>query len=106
LHPAQSFDRHGIPLEVVLSAGREVRIHADAVAGLFIRLIRTHVLTDTLGHEAPAEVLGAPGTADIAKTIERLRPLAKAIVDAELSMAMDRRIRAELDTWLNDRRQD
>ncbi|MEU5435505.1 MerR family transcriptional regulator [Streptomyces sp. NPDC020719] len=61
--------REGVPLAAVLAAGREVRTHADALARLFLTLLRAH---------APDE--------DIA----RLRPLAKNVVEAELSMALDR----------------
>ncbi|MFF8846726.1 MerR family transcriptional regulator [Streptomyces sp. NPDC015127] len=64
--------REGVPLSAVLEAGRRVRTHADALAELFI-----DVLT---AHSAESE-------------LERLRPLAKSVVDAELSMAMDRRLR-------------
>ncbi|MFD5423932.1 MerR family transcriptional regulator [Streptomyces sp. NPDC127084] len=66
--------KEGVPLAAVLAAGREVRIHAEALAALFTDLLRTH----------------ATG-GDIA----RLRPLAKSVVDAELSMALDRRLREE-----------
>lgn len=64
--------KEGIPLAAVLEAGRAVREHADALAGLFTELLRAH-----------AEE----------KDIQRLRPLAKSVVEAELSMAMDRRLR-------------
>ncbi|MER7955520.1 MULTISPECIES: MerR family transcriptional regulator [unclassified Streptomyces] len=64
--------KEGIPLAAVLEAGRAVREHADALAGLFTELLRAH-----------AEE----------KDIQRLRPLAKSVVEAELSMALDRRLR-------------
>ncbi|MFD3521971.1 MerR family transcriptional regulator [Streptomyces sp. NPDC058653] len=64
--------REGIPLSVVFEAGREVRAHADALAELFATTLTAH----------------APDTAP-----EVLRPLARSVVDAELSMAMDRRLR-------------
>ncbi|MFJ5266256.1 MerR family transcriptional regulator [Streptomyces sp. NPDC088387] len=63
--------REGIPLSEVLGAGRLVREHADALADLFITLILRH---------SPEEDL------------TRLRPLAKSVVEAELSLAMDRRL--------------
>ncbi|WP_432250932.1 MerR family transcriptional regulator [Streptomyces sanyensis] len=68
--------REGIPLADVLEAGRRVREHADALAALFLGLLGAR---------------GGTGTADP----ERLRPLAKSVVDAELSMAMDRRLHGE-----------
>ncbi|MFE3630263.1 MerR family transcriptional regulator [Streptomyces goshikiensis] len=61
--------REGVPLAAVLETGRRVREHADALAGLFTELITAHI-----GDEAVA----------------RLRPLAKSVVEAELTMAMDR----------------
>ncbi|GLF99470.1 MerR family transcriptional regulator [Streptomyces yaizuensis] len=66
--------REGVPLAVVLDAGRRVRTHADALAGLFTEVLRTHLPEGD---------------------VERLRPLAKSVVEAELSMALDRRLREE-----------
>ncbi|MFD4573495.1 MerR family transcriptional regulator [Streptomyces sp. NPDC058417] len=60
----------GIPLADVLTAGARVRAHADALADLFVTLILRH---------ADAEAL------------PRLRPLARSVVEAELSLALDRR---------------
>nr|WP_171166864.1 MerR family transcriptional regulator [Streptomyces sp. I05A-00742] len=68
--------RAGIPLAAVLEAGRHVRAHADALAEIFTTLLRTHLLEDT-----PA--------------FDRLRPVVQTVVDAEVSMAMDRRMRAD-----------
>lgn len=70
--------REGIPLAAVLEAGQRVREHADALAELFVTVISTHT---------PAEA----GTV----SIDRLRPLAKSVVEAELSMALDRRLASE-----------
>ncbi|GGR87453.1 MerR family transcriptional regulator [Streptomyces humidus] len=64
----------GIPLADVLAAGVRVREHADALAGLFTDLILRHA----------AE-----------KDLPRLRPLARSVVEAELSLALDRRLRRE-----------
>ncbi|MBJ6645573.1 MerR family transcriptional regulator [Streptomyces griseoincarnatus] len=64
--------REGIPLGDVLRTGAEVRAHADSLADLFADLILRH---------APEEAL------------HRLRPLARSVVDAELSLALDRRLR-------------
>jgi DNA-binding transcriptional MerR regulator len=69
--------REGVPLSTVLSAGRRVREHADALAELFVQALQAH----TAETEPP-----------------RLRPLARAVVDAELSMALDRRLRRGDDT--------
>ncbi|WP_250291227.1 MerR family transcriptional regulator [Streptomyces atroolivaceus] len=66
--------RAGVPLDAVLSSGRQVREHADALADLFVRVLRAHT--------AQTEP-------------EQLRTLAQAVVDAELSMALDRRLRED-----------
>ncbi|MFE6665807.1 MerR family transcriptional regulator [Streptomyces sp. NPDC057697] len=66
--------REGVPLATVLSAGRRVREHADALAELFVGVLENH----SDDPEPP-----------------QLRPLARAVVDAELSMALDRRLRRE-----------
>ncbi|MCS0639326.1 MerR family transcriptional regulator [Streptomyces sp. LP05-1] len=63
----------GVPLAAVLAAAGRVREHADALADLFAELLVTH----------------RGGTEDA----DRLRPLAKSVVDAELSLALDRRLR-------------
>ncbi|MEV7862853.1 MerR family transcriptional regulator [Streptomyces hirsutus] len=67
--------REGIPLAEVLRAGREVRTHTEAMADLFAELILRH---------APEEA------------VHRLRPLARSVVDAELSLAMDRRLHEQV----------
>ncbi|MEU5034131.1 MerR family transcriptional regulator [Streptomyces rubiginosohelvolus] len=66
--------REGVPLSTVLSSGRRVREHAEALAEIFVRVLHAHAL-----ETEPAQ----------------LRPLARAVVDAELSMALDRRLRRE-----------
>ncbi|MFC9623672.1 MerR family transcriptional regulator [Streptomyces sp. NPDC056930] len=64
--------QEGVPLATVLSAARRVREHADALAELFVGALEAH-----------SDVMEPP----------QLRPLARAVVDAELSMALDRRLR-------------
>ncbi|MER6010272.1 MerR family transcriptional regulator [Streptomyces bluensis] len=63
--------REGLPLADVLAAAQRVRSHADALAELFTEL-----------------VLAQPGRTT--EDLQRLRPLAKSVVDAEVSMALDR----------------
>ncbi|WP_328321871.1 MerR family transcriptional regulator [Streptomyces sp. NBC_00388] len=72
--------RQGVPLAAVLAAGHEVRKHTETLTELFSTLVRTHL---------PDE--------DFAGAMERVRPLAKDVVGAELSMSLDRRVRAEKD---------
>ncbi|MEW2421687.1 MerR family transcriptional regulator [Streptomyces nigra] len=66
--------REGIPLAEVLTAGRRVREHVDAMADMFADLVLRH-----------AEESDLP----------RLRPLARSVVEAELSLALDRRLRKQ-----------
>ncbi|MFZ3570023.1 MerR family transcriptional regulator [Streptomyces sp. BH097] len=65
--------REGIPLADVLAAARRVRDHAEALAALFTDLVAEHASDKDIG---------------------RLRPLAKGVVEAELSLALDRRLDA------------
>lgn len=74
LDASSTLVRKGVPLAAVLEAGERVREHADALAELFITVMRTHT----------------PDTAEV--EIEELRPVAKSVVEAELSMALDRRL--------------
>ncbi|NEB03155.1 MerR family transcriptional regulator [Streptomyces sp. SID13726] len=64
--------REGIPLAEVLSAGKRVRQHVDDLAEMFAELVLRHTSENDL---------------------QRLRPLARSVVEAELSLALDRRLR-------------
>ncbi|MEU1481328.1 MerR family transcriptional regulator [Streptomyces sp. NPDC001668] len=64
--------REGIPLGEVLAAGKRVREHVDDLAEMFADLILRHADENDL---------------------QRLRPLARSVVEAELSLALDRRLR-------------
>jgi DNA-binding transcriptional MerR regulator len=64
--------REGIPLGEVLAAGKRVREHVDDLAEMFAELVLRHATEDDL---------------------QRLRPLARSVVEAELSLALDRRLR-------------
>ncbi|MDJ0342383.1 MerR family transcriptional regulator [Streptomyces sp. H10-C2] len=88
--------REGVPLAAVLETGRAVRVHVDALADLFTVLIRKHVV------DAAVESLPPGEATRLVEALERLHPLAKNVVDAELSLAMDRRVRAELENWLQE----
>ncbi|MEU8453680.1 MerR family transcriptional regulator [Streptomyces griseoaurantiacus] len=65
--------REGIPLADVLRAARHVREHAEALAELFTSLLLARDRTE--------------------EDLRRLRPLARSVVGAELSLALDRRTR-------------
>lgn len=66
--------REGIPLAEVLAAGKHVRQHVDDLAEMFAELVLRHAHEDDL---------------------QRLRPLARSVVEAELSLALDRRLRKQ-----------
>lgn len=68
--------REGIPLAEVLVAGKQVREHVDDLAEMFAELVLRHAREDDL---------------------QRLRPLARSVVEAELSLALDRRLRKQSD---------
>jgi DNA-binding transcriptional MerR regulator len=64
--------REGIPLAEVLAAAKQVREHVDDLAEMFAELVLRHAREEDL---------------------QRLRPLARNVVEAELSLALDRRLR-------------
>jgi DNA-binding transcriptional MerR regulator len=80
--------REGIPLRAILDAGRELQTGLDRLASLFVELITGHVFDRADGPPAPHEV------ARLTETVERLRPVARIVIDAEFARAMDRRARA------------
>lgn len=85
----------GIPLAAMLAAGRELRTQAETIADVFTALFRTHLL--------PKEQAASPDGLDadrLGELLTQLRPLAKQVVEAELGLALDRRIRAEADQWI------
>jgi DNA-binding transcriptional MerR regulator len=63
--------REGIPLAEVLAAGKRVREHVDELAEMFTELVLRHAQEGDL---------------------QRLRPLARSVVEAEMSLALDRRL--------------
>ncbi|MDK1476036.1 MerR family transcriptional regulator [Streptomyces sp. 549] len=92
LEASSALVHQGVPLAAVLDAGRDVRAHVEAIADTFAELIGTHLLASDRDPEL------------IAQAAERLRPYTKQVVDAELSMALDRKVRTALEAWLRARR--
>jgi DNA-binding transcriptional MerR regulator len=90
LEASAALVREGIPLAEVLAAGRDMRGRMDPLAELFVELARTYVLPD-----AEAD-LQSGDTTRLTEAIARLRPLVQAVVEAELALAIDRRLREEL----------
>jgi DNA-binding transcriptional MerR regulator len=87
LDTTKALVREGIPLTAILAASRELQAGLDSMASLFVELVITHVLDRRSGPPQPHEV------ARLAETIERLRPVARTVIDAEFARAMDRRAR-------------
>ena len=79
--------REGIPLPAILAAGRELQAGLDKMASLLVDLVIGNVLGRSGGPPRPDEV------ARLADTIERLRPVARTVIDTEFARAMDRRAR-------------
>jgi DNA-binding transcriptional MerR regulator len=77
--------REGIPLPAILAAGGELQAGLDKAAVLFVELVITHVLGRRGARPRPDEI------ARFAETIERLRPVARTVIDIEFARAMDRR---------------
>ncbi len=82
--------RAGISLDAVLQQARFVHESMERVAEQFVQLV-TRSLFDPLGDLPPASEL-----ARLTETVERLRPLAADVVDAELARAMERFIQQDL----------
>lgn len=80
----------GVPLPAMLDAARALRDDVDRVARRLVDLVATHVF-EPLGEPLP------PGEVPrLAAVVERLRPLALQVVDAELRRAIERQVRDRL----------
>ncbi|MFJ3903281.1 MerR family transcriptional regulator [Streptomyces sp. NPDC090025] len=93
--------RDGVPLAAVLEAGARVREHADALAELFADILGRYA--GGPGDGAHANETNNSKSKDKHKNsdrgkdededaLRRWRPLAKSVVEAELSLALDRRL--------------
>lgn len=89
----------GVPLAAVLDASRRTQAYADAVAEVFVGLIRDQLL----GPLTRSDQL-APGEAGrLTEQLLRIRPLARTVADAQFTLAMDRRVHTEYDAALRRR---
>jgi len=80
----------GVPLAAVFAQWTVLREQMDAVASGFVALIATHLI-DPLGDVPTAEQI-----TDLAAMVDRLRPVAQAVVEAEMAMAMERSVADQL----------
>jgi DNA-binding transcriptional MerR regulator len=83
----------GVPLAAVLAVSRRAAECADAMADLFVALVRDQLL----GALTRVQDLTPAEAARLTELIQRVRPLARAVNDAQFTLAMDRRVRAEYD---------
>jgi DNA-binding transcriptional MerR regulator len=88
--------REGIPLSAILATGRELQAGLDKVASLLVELVTSHALDLRSGGPPPQDV------ARLTETIERLRPIARTVIDAEFGRAMDRRARVTYEEFLKN----
>ncbi|MDH6144962.1 DNA-binding transcriptional MerR regulator [Kitasatospora sp. GP30] len=88
-----------IPLAAVLDVSRKAQEYADAMAEVFVGLIRDQLLGALTGDEPlpPGEA------AHLTEQLLRVRPLARTVADAQFGLAMDRRVHAEYDEVLRRR---
>ena len=84
LRAAAELAATGIPVHAILEHGRRMRVDIDRVAEQFVGLV-TEFLFDPLGDVVPPEEIPR-----LASVIERLRPVAQTVVEAELAKAMER----------------
>ncbi|MFJ2775865.1 MerR family transcriptional regulator [Kitasatospora sp. NPDC087315] len=90
----------GVPLSAVLEASRRTREHVDAIAEIFTTVVAEQLL-GALSADAPLP----PGeAARLTERILRVRPLARTVADAQFALAMDRRVHAEYEELLRQRR--
>ncbi|TMR01149.1 MerR family transcriptional regulator [Actinomadura soli] len=97
--------RAGVPLEDVLSAGRELQRSMDDLAAMYVRLIATHVVgrIDDQHHDQDHHQGHGHNDHDLGELTEalaRLRPGAEVTVEAGFARAMDRQVRAAIDQAL------
>jgi hypothetical protein len=80
----------GVPVDAVADFAAFLAGPVDLIARRYVELIDEHVLPDPDAPLTDADIRRLSGI------VRRLRPLAPRVVAAELSVAMERRIEAEL----------
>lgn len=88
--------REGIPLPVLIAQIAALRKDTERIANRFVRLIAEHVF-DVVDPEG----LPPPGEGErLAEVVQRVRPMARTVVDVELARALEQGIRLELEQRL------
>jgi DNA-binding transcriptional MerR regulator len=80
----------GVPTPAVLQLGAYLTETIDQIAAHYVELIVSHLLP------VGTEDLSAVDLPRLTGVIQQLRPLAKQVLDAELALALQRRIQVEL----------
>jgi DNA-binding transcriptional MerR regulator len=80
----------GVPFDVVLQIGTEIAAAADNIARMYVEMVTKYLLGEGDEPISPEEVRR------LSELVQKLRPMAKAVVDTGLSEALDRRIAAEV----------
>ena len=88
LHAGAELVAAGVPLEAILGIARQLRRDVERIAERFVKLTETH-LFERYGDSLPPP----EDVPRLTELVERLRPLAEMVVDAELARAMERRVR-------------
>lgn len=84
----------GVPVRDMLDHVGTLRERIDVIANDFVALAVEHVFRDTVANPAHADL------DEVASLVERLRPLAKSVVDVELTRALDEAISTTIATTL------
>lgn len=87
----------GVPLDAVVEHGRALRADIERIAERFVDLAATEII-EPYGSPIPAEDLP-----HLTEVVNRLRPMAARVVDAELARAMDRLVRERLQAAMDRR---
>ncbi|MGQ0616211.1 MAG: MerR family transcriptional regulator [Acidimicrobiia bacterium] len=91
LHAGAELARAGVPLPALLDELRNLRHDLDQVARRFVELVSTHLFHDASGELPPADEVP-----HLAEVVQRIRPLAQMVVDAELARGLEYHSRRQL----------
>lgn len=91
LRAGADLHRAGIPVDELFDELRRLRRDVDGMTSRFVRLVAERLLTPRLAEDASTSTLQ-----ELATLVRSIRPLAKRVVDAELSRALDTHVRAVL----------
>lgn len=91
LRAGADLHRAGIPVTELFDELRRLRHDVDGMTSRFVRMVADRLVTPRL-----AEGASTSSIQELASLVRSIRPLAKRVVDAELSRALDIHVRAVL----------